>query len=100
MNATPTHSLDGPSGAPRWSELTCGAALACAVSPILGLAGLVPTAIITLGPMAAVMLAVATFAATGGRDARSRRAMSGAALAVVVVWVLLFVLFAVALVSG
>jgi hypothetical protein len=100
MNATPTHSLHGPSRAPRWSELTGGAALACAFSPILALFGIGPTAIITLGPMAAVALAVVTFATTRGRDARSRQAMAGAALAVVAVWILLFAMFAIEMFYG
>ena len=82
---------------PRWSELTSGAALACAFSPILGFLGIAPTATITLGPMAAVVLSATTFATTRSRDARSERAMARAAIAVVVVWVLLFAVFAIEL---
>jgi hypothetical protein len=82
---------------PRWSELTSGTALVCALSPILGFLGIVPSAIITLGPMAAVVLSATTFATTRSRDARSERAMARAAIAVVVVWVLLFAVFAIEL---
>jgi hypothetical protein len=82
---------------PRWSELTSGTALVCALSPILGFLGIVPSAVITLGPMAAVVLSATTFATTRRRDARSERAMAGAAIAVVIVWMLLFAVFAVEL---
>ena len=80
---------------PRWSELTSGTALVCALSPILGFLGIVPSAIITLGPMAAVVLSATTFATTRRRDARSARAMARAAIAVVIVWMLLFAVFAI-----
>ena len=82
---------------PRWSELTSGTALVCALSPILGFLGIVPSAVITLGPMAAVVLSATTFATTRSRDARSERAMARAAIAVVIVWMLLFAVFAVEL---
>ncbi len=94
MNVAAKHRRSEP---PRWSELASGTALVCALSPILGFLGIVPTAIITLGPMAATALSATTFATTRRRDARSARAMAGAALAVVVVWVLLFAMFAIEL---
>ncbi|HSD01518.1 MAG TPA: hypothetical protein VLB81_04070 [Gaiellales bacterium] len=97
MNVAPTHR---PSDAPRSAELTAGAALACAVSPVPALLGIGPTAVISLGPMAAIALSVTTFATTRGRDARSRRAVAGAALAVVIVWLLLFAVFAIELLHG
>jgi len=80
---------------PRWSELTSGTALVCALSPILGFLGIIPSATITLGPMAAVVLSATTFATTRRRDARSERAMARAAIAVVIVWMLLFAVFAI-----
>ena len=97
MNVVPTHRA---SGAPRSAEITAAAAVACAVSPAPALLGIGPTAIVSLGPVAAVALSVVTFATTRDRDARSRQAMAGAALAVVLVWVLLFAIFAVELYDG
>jgi hypothetical protein len=97
MNTAARHRR---SDLPRWSELTSATALACALSPILGFVGIVPSAIITLGPMAAIVLSATTFATTRRRDVRSERAIAGAALAVVVVWVLLFAVFALELLYG
>jgi len=45
--------------------------------------------------MAAVVLSATTFATTRRRDARSERAMARAAIAVVIVWMLLFAVFAI-----
>ena len=86
--------------APLWSELTAGTALACAVSPLPALLGIGPTAVISLGPLAAVVLAFITFVTTRGRDARSRRAVAGAALAAGSVGGLLFAAVAIELYSA
>ena len=88
MSTTPTAPLPGVAR-PRWVSITAGAALACALTPLLPLLSLTGWSSPTIWALyAAIPLAVVTLWATrsGGRR---QRLLAKLALAALCFWVLL-----------
>ena len=98
MNATPAQpSHDRPGR--RWVSIAAGGALTCALVPLLALLSIVPwSSLITLGPYAAIILTIVALRATRHRPVpRGQGLMVDLALAVLCLWMLLFVVWGLAL---
>lgn len=99
MDATPTQSLHTGRAGRSWVAIAAGGALACALAPLLPLLSIVPwSSLIMLGPYAAIVLAIVTLRATRDRPApRGQGLMVDLALAILFLWMLLFVAWGLAL---
>jgi hypothetical protein len=100
MSATPTAPVPGVAR-PRWVAITAGAALACALTPLLPLLSITAwSSQILFPPYAAVPLAVATLWATPRSGGRRERLLAKLALGVMCLWAVMFVAWGLALRYG
>ncbi len=90
MSTTPTQSLSGAPVRGRWVSIAAGAALLCALTPLLPLLSITPwSSLIVDAPYAALVLAGATLWATRGSRGRRERLLAKLALGAIGFWLLL-----------
>ncbi len=90
MSATPTQSLPGTPVRGRWVSIAAGAALVCALTPLLPILSITPwSSLIVDAPYAALVLAGVTLWATRGSRGRRQRQFAKLALAAICFWLLL-----------
>jgi len=99
VNAIPAQSLPDRRAGRRWISIAAGGAVACALAPLLPLLSIVSwSSLITLGPYAAIVLAIVALRATRHRPVSRRQGlMVDLALAILCLWMLLFVVWGLAL---
>jgi hypothetical protein len=100
MNATPARSHLSDADGNRWVSIAAIGALACALSPILPLLSIVPWPVVINGalPVAIVLTAVALWTTRVGPTRLRRTAV--AALVTLVIWLLMYIGWGLALLYG